>query len=59
MIDVVNRFLRLIIDMLLRVQELGKNDESRNFYKWWISIKRGGYVYKWEVGGGVKCSFHY
>ena len=60
MIDVVNRFSRVMIDTLLCVRELGKNDGTRNFYKWWMHIKGGGaFINGGGVGGGIKCSFHY
>ena len=55
MIDIVNRFSRLIIDILLRVPELGKNDGTRNFYKCWIPIKGRGRVYKFGEGNALSA----
>lgn len=52
-IDVVNRFSRLINNILLSVEELGKNDSARNLYKYGEGGE--GCVCKW----GGKCSFEY
>ena len=44
MIDVMNRFSRLMIGILLRVQKFGKNDGARNFISGMILIKRGAFI---------------
>ena len=49
-IDVANRFSRLIIDILLFAQESGKNDGTRNRYQ----LKWGGVASINEGGGGSK-----
>ena len=54
-IDVANRFSRLIIDILLFAQESEKNDGTRNRYQ----LKWGGVASINEGGGGVKCYVHY